>query len=105
MTVRRAVAVVVGADSVLFHVTIGACGDGAEEEVLRSRRGRYTERERAGGVAVDAVGAAAGLASDGAGGIWVGYCRCEAEDGGEAEEERGILHRDQGNGAQVLLRE
>ena len=104
MAIRRAVAVVVGADSVLLHVTIGACGDGAKVEVLGSRRGGYTERERAGGVAKDAVSAAAGLAGDGAGGIWVGCCRCEAEDGGEADEERGVLHRDQGNDAWALLR-
>ena len=105
MTVGRAVAVVVGADSVLLRVTVGAWGDVAEEEVLSSRGGGHAERERVGGIAVDAVGAAAGLAGDRAGGCRAGCCGCKAEDGGEAEEERGVLHCDQSNGAWMLLGE
>lgn len=70
-------------------------GDRAEEEVLGSGGGWDAEGEGVGGVAVDAVGAAAGVAGNGAGGGWARSGGHEAEDGGEAEEERSVLHCDE----------
>lgn len=92
LAIGGAIAVVVGADSVLFRVAVGTLGDGAEEEVLRSGSVGDADGECAGGVTVDAVGAAAGLAGDGVGGRWAGVRGCKANDGGEPEEERVLMH-------------
>ena len=86
LAVGRAVAEVDGADPVLFRVAVGALGDGAEVELFRcSELVGHADGEGRGGVAVDAIGAAAGgghLA-----GVY-GYlrvCGCKVEDGGEAD--------------------
>lgn len=94
MAVGGAVAVVVCADSILIRVAVGTLGNGAEEKVLGSRAGWHAEGEGSGGIAVDAVGAAAGDARDGAGGSWARGRGCEADDSGKSEEERGVLHCD-----------
>ena len=92
LAVGGAVAIVGGTDSALALVAVGALGHGAEEEVLRSGSAGHTERERAGGVAVDAVGAAVGLPGDRHFGDWARVRGCQAEYGGEGEEERCVLH-------------
>ena len=93
MAVGCAISIVVGADSFLDRVAIGTLGDRAEVEVLSSAGGgRDAEREGVGGGAIDAVGTAAGLASNGAGGGRAGICRREIEDGSETEQHRGVLH-------------
>lgn len=94
MTVGRAVAVVVRADSVLVRVAVGAGGDGAKVEVFGSGGAGHAEGESVCRVAVDAVGTAAGFAGDGAGGGGAGSGGCEAGGGGEAEEDCGELHCD-----------
>ena len=96
MAVRSAIAIVVGADSHLFRIAIGTLGDGAEVELLESSKlVRHADRESRRGVAVDSVLAAAGWASDETGAEWVGVRGCNAKDGGQADEERGVLHCDQ----------
>lgn len=104
MAVGRAVAIISSTDSLLIRVAVGALGDIAEVEVLSSSAGTWHAKGKvARGVAVDAVGAAASLTGDRAGGFWARSRGCEPTDGGEADEERGILHRDQGCGADRFL--
>ena len=97
MAVGGAVAIVIVAHSLLVYVAVGTWGDGAEEEVFGSVLGWDAEGEGVGGVAVNTVGAAAGLAGDGAGRGWAWGCGDDAEDGGKAEEERGVLHCEEGD--------
>ena len=92
MAVGGAVAIVVGADSFLVLVAVGAWGNGTEVEVFGPALVWDAEREGAGGVAVDTIGTAAGLAGDRAGGGWTGLCGDDAKDGCEAEEERRVMH-------------
>ena len=92
MAVRGAVAIIIGADSLLVCVAVGTWGDGAEVEVLGAKLGWDAEGEGVGGVAVNTIGAAAGLTGDGAGRGWAWGCGDDAEDGGKPEEERGVLH-------------
>ena len=95
LPVGSTVAVVVGANPLLIRVAVGALGDGAEEEVLCATGGcGNTEAEGVWAVAVDAIGTATCIPDDGACGCWAGLGRCEAKDGGKAEEERGIHHYD-----------
>lgn len=89
LAVRRAVTIIVGADVVYLLVTVGSWGDVAEKEILGPARGGDAEGEGAGRVTVDPVGAAPGFTGDGAGGSWARGRGCDAEDGGEAEEDGG----------------
>ena len=94
MAVGGTVAVVVGADPVLIRVAVGALGDGAEVELFRSSElVGHADREGRGGVAVDAIGSAAGGGDLARAYGLVRVCGCKVEDGGEADQERGVLHR------------
>ena len=95
MAVGGAVAIVVGADSFLTLVAVGALSDRAKVIVLGSGDGRNAEREGIWGIAVDAIGAATGIAGNGAAGNRPGVCRREIEDGSEAEDESSVLHHDE----------
>ena len=78
--VGRTVAVVVSADSVLVHITVGPLGDGAEVELFCSSEFvGHADREGGGRVAEDAVGSA----PTGCGPLR--GCGCEVKDGSEAE--------------------
>ena len=86
--VDRAVAGVIGTDSLLVLIAVGASGDGAEEEVLSlSALAGHADREGAVGVAEDAVGAAACDAGDVDGRGRMGFCGHKTKDGGKADEE------------------
>ena len=88
LAVGGTVAVVVGADPVLFRVAVGALGDGAEEELFRSSElVGHADGEGRGGVAVDAIGSAAGGGRLARAYGYVRVCGCKVEDGGEADQE------------------
>ena len=67
----------------------------AKVVVLGSENGWNAERKGVWGIAVDAIGAATGLADNGAAGDWPRVCRREIEDGSEAEDESSVLHHDE----------
>ena len=102
LTVGCAVSKVVGADSFLLHITVGTLGDGPEVVVFRSAAGGHAEGERLWAVAVDAVGAAAGFAGDGAArgeaGDKARGCGCQGGKGGKAEDKRCGMHLDKDGG-------